>query len=391
MMIPFHKPWVSGKELEYIAQALENQAGPDSQYYTHSCEHWLANYHGSQKAFLTPSCTAALEMAALLVDIQPGDEVIMASFTFPSMANAFVLRGGIPVFVDIRADTLNIDETLIEGAISSRTRAIVAMHYAGVACEMDTIMAIAKKHGLVVIEDAAHAIGATYKGRQLGGIGHLAALSFHKTKNIQCGEGGALLINTSNYSERAENIREKGTDRVSFIKQQVPHYSWVDIGSSFSISEFSAAFLWAQLAGIDHVSQQRKHIWQHYQHAFEAHEPHTSLTHNAHIFHISADSPAQRQNMMQALWHQGIQTVPHYQPLHTSKAGKRYGKTSGGLEKTVKTSATLLRLPLWPDMSRQDIDRICEQTKALLLPHAVTYRKQQDNMHQFDLQHAPTR
>ncbi|MGH8493602.1 MAG: dTDP-4-amino-4,6-dideoxygalactose transaminase [Moraxellaceae bacterium] len=370
-MIPFHQPWSSGNELTYIAQAIQNQTGPDAQHYTRACEQWLANYLGSCKAFLTPSCTAALEMSAILADIQPGDEIIMASFTFPSMANAFVLRGGIPVFVDIRADTLNIDENLIEAAITSRSRAIVVMHYGGVACEMDTIMALAEKHGLIVIEDAAHAIGATYKGRQLGSIGHLAAISFHKTKNIQCGEGGALLINAPIYIERAERVRENGTDKASFIRQRVAHYSWTDIGSSFIISEFSAAFLWAQMAHIEHILQQRKQLWQQYQHALQpaAAGP---LTHNAHIFRISTNSPEQRQYVMGALLNHGIQSAPHYQPLHSSRAGRRHGKVSGTMENTVKASSTLLRLPLWPGLTQQDMNLICEQTKKLMLPLDLT-------------------
>lgn len=371
-MIPLQQPWTSGDELQHIAHALENQGGPAARHYTQACEHWLAQHTGSLKAFLTPSCTAALEMAAILADIQPGDEIIMASFTFPSMANAFVLRGGVPVFVDIREDTLNIDESRIEAAITPRSRAIVVMHYGGVACEMDTIMALAEKYGLIVIEDAAHAIGATYKGRQLGSIGHLATLSFHKTKNIQCGEGGALLINAQEYLERAESVRENGTDRINFINRKIPHYSWIDIGSSFIISEFSAAFLWAQITQLDHILQQRKRLWRQYQQALQAPPLIAPLTHNAHIFYVMADSPQQRQHMMAALWQQGIQSAPHYQPLHTSRAGKRYGKASGNLEKTVQATTTLLRLPLWPGLLPQDIDRICEQVKALMHPLATT-------------------
>lgn len=370
-MIPFHKPWSSGEELAHIAQAMQNQTGPDAQHYTRACEHWLASYLGSSKAFLTPSCTSALEMAAILADIQPGDEVIMASFTFPAMANAFVLRGATPVFVDIRADTLNIDEALIEAAITARSRAIVVMHYGGAACEMDAIMALAAKHGLIVIEDAAHALGATYKGRQLGSIGHLAAVSFHKTKNIQCGEGGALLVNAPAYIERAERVRENGTDKTSFIKQKVAHYSWTDIGSSFIMSEFGAAFLWAQLTHIDHILQERKQLWQKYQQALQPSAV-IPLTHNAHIFHISVNSTEQRQYMMETLLGHGIQSAPHYQPLHSSKAGKRYGKVSGRLANTVKTAATLLRLPLWPGLTQQDMDFICEQTQRLIRPLGTT-------------------
>lgn len=364
-MIPFHKPWSSGEELTHIAQAMQNQTGPDAQRYARACENWLANYLGSSKVFLTPSCTAALEMAAILADIQPGDEIIMASFTFPAMANAFVLRGATPVFVDIRPDTLNIDETLIEAAITARSRAIIVMHYGGVACEMDAIMTLATKHDLIVIEDAAHALGATYKGRQLGSIGHLSAVSFHKTKNIQCGEGGALLINAPAYIERAERVRENGTNKTSFIKQKVAHYSWTDIGSSFIMSEFSAAFLWAQLTHINHILQQRKQLWEQYQKALQPSAT-IPLTHNAHIFHIRANSTEQRQYMMETLLGHGIESAPHYQPLHSSKAGRHYGKVSGSMGNTVKTSATLLRLPLWPGLGRQDMDFICEQTQRLI-------------------------
>lgn len=357
-MIPFHRPWTSGEELRHIAQALENQGGEAARHYTRACEQWLQTLTGCHRAFLTPSCTAALEMTALLAAIRPGDEVIMASFTFPSMANAFVLRGGIPVFVDIRGDTLNIDESRITAAITPRTRAIVAMHYGGVACEMDTIMAIAEKHGLIVIEDAAHAIGATYKGRPLGSIGHLATLSFHKTKNIQCGEGGALLINASEYVGRAEIMRENGTDRASFLSHKVSHYSWVDLGTSCLISEFSAAFLWAQMASFDHVLGQRRQLWRQYQQALHPEAAPAPVEHNAHIFRVMAASAQQRLQLMDALLQHGIQAVPHYQPLHASRAGRRYGKTSGDLPETVQASRALLRLPLWIGLTTPDVERI---------------------------------
>lgn len=365
-MIPFHRPWTSGEELRHLAHALENQGGAAARHYTLTCEQWLETLTGCHRAYLTPSCTAALEMTALLAGIRPGDEVIMASFTFPSMANAFVLRGGIPVFVDIRHDTLNIDEARITAAITPRTRAIVAMHYGGVACEMDTIMAIAEKHGLIVIEDAAHAIGATYKGRPLGSIGHLATLSFHKTKNIQCGEGGALLVNAPEYLERAEVIRENGTDRASFLDRKVPRYSWIDLGTSCLISEFSAAFLWAQMAGFDHVLGQRRKLWQQYQAALRP-TPDTALPeHNAHIFYIMADTPQQRQHLMEDLLQCGIQSVPHYQPLHSSKAGLRYGKVSGDMATTDRVAAALLRLPLWVGLTTRDVEHICTRVAALM-------------------------
>ncbi|MCC2636559.1 MAG: rffA [Moraxellaceae bacterium] len=369
-MIPFHRPWTSGEELRHIAHALEDQGGAAGRHYTRTCEQWLETLTGCHRAFLTPSCTAALEMTALLARIRPGDEVIMASFTFPSMANAFVLRGGVPVFVDIRSDTLNIDETRITAAITSRTRAIVAMHYGGVACEMDTIMAIAERHGLIVIEDAAHAIGATYKGRQLGSIGHLATLSFHRTKNIQCGEGGALLVNAPEYVERTGVIRENGTDRASFLDLKVPHYSWIDLGTSCLISEFSAAFLWAQMAGFDHVLEQRRKLWLQYQATLRPATDVPVIEHNAHIFHVLAESRAQRQQLMDALLIEGIQSVPHYQPLHSSEAGLLYGKVSGDMAITDRVAATLLRLPLWVGLTTEEVEHICARVAALAPPTA---------------------
>lgn len=364
-MIPFYKPWTSGEELQNIAQAIEHQTGPQARHYTEACEHWLESYTGCQKAFLTPSCTAALEMAAILAGIKPGDEVIMSAFTFPAMANAFVLRGAIPVFVDIRSDTLNIDEQLIESAITARTRAIVVMHYGGVACEMNTIMAIAKKHDLIVIEDAAHAIGATYQGLQLGSIGHLSALSFHKTKNIQCGEGGALLINDSRYVERAEIIRENGTDRVNFNQKKIAHYSWVDVGSSFIMSEFSAAFLWAQINRLDYILEQRKNLWCQYRERLQPDSPCSSITHNAHAFFILANTPQQRQTLIDGLWQEKIHTTSHYQPLHTSEAGMRYGKTPTNLPHTTQIATTILRLPLWIGLSTSAVESVCNHIKKL--------------------------
>lgn len=364
-MIPYYKPWTAGEELQHIARALENQGGPDARHYTEACENWLEELTGCHKAYLAPSCTAALEMTALLADIRAGDEVIMSSFTFPSMANAFVLRGAVPVFVDIRADTLNIDERGIEAAITPRTRAIVVMHYGGVACEMDSIMALAKQYGLLVIEDAAHAIGATYKGRPLGSIGHLAAFSFHKTKNIQCGEGGALLINAPELAGRAAVMRENGTDRASFLSRKVPHYSWIDIGSSCLISEFSAAFLWAQMTRFEHILEERRRLWRHYQAALRPAAYAQAIEHNAHIFHVLAASPAQCQELMDALLQRGIQSAPHYQPLHSSQAGQRYGRAMDDLATTERIAATLLRLPLWVGLADQDVERICTVVSGL--------------------------
>lgn len=373
-MTPFCQPWSCGEELQYIAQAIENQKGPDARYYTLACERWLEAYTGCQKAFLTPSCTAALEMAAILANIKPGDEVIMPSFTFPAMANAFVLRGGIPIFVDIRPDTLNIDEQLIEAAITPRTCAIVVMHYGGVACEMDSIMALAEKHGLLVIEDAAHAIGATYtdrngQSRPLGSIGHLAAFSFHKTKNIQCGEGGALLINDRRFLERAEIVREHGTDKAKFNRHEVDQYTWVDIGSSFIMSEFSAAFLWAQLQHIEYITKRRKSVWLQYYSHWLIGSPHDEIFHNAHIFYVLCESQNDRRMLMECLWKNGIQATSHYQPLHNSTAGKLYSAPQASLPQTTKISKTLLRLPLWPSLSESEINRICNSSPLKSFSH----------------------
>ena len=268
-MIPFNKPYLTGKELHYISEAHARGQLAGDGYFTKKCNTWLEEKTGCHKALLTHSCTAALEMAAILADIQPGDEVIMPSYTFVSTANAFVLRGGVPVFVDIREDTLNIDEQLIEAAITPRTKAIVPVHYAGVACEMDTIMAIARNHNLLVIEDAAQGVMATHKGRPLGSIGDLGCYSFHETKNIISGEGGALLINNPAFADRAEIIREKGTNRSQFFRGQVDKYTWVDIGSSYLPGELIAAFLWAQMEEADSITAKRLEIWNHYNARFQ--------------------------------------------------------------------------------------------------------------------------
>ena len=270
MKVPFNKPYMTGKELFYIAEAHFNGMLAGDGPFTKKCHRWLEEQTGAQKALLTHSCTAALEMAAILADIQPGDEVIMPSYTFVSTANAFVLRGGVPVFVDIRPDTLNIDETLIEAAITSRTKAIVPVHYAGVACEMDTIMDIARRHNLLVIEDAAQGVLSTYKGKTLGTIGHMGAYSFHETKNVISGEGGALLINDARFIERAEIIREKGTNRSQFFRGQVDKYTWVDVGSSYLPGEVIAAFLWAQLEDASNITARRLAIWEQYHRGLHA-------------------------------------------------------------------------------------------------------------------------
>jgi dTDP-4-amino-4,6-dideoxygalactose transaminase len=356
MNIPFNKPYMTGKELWYIAQAHHHGWLAGDGGFTKKCNAWLEQRTGARRALLTHSCTAALEMAAILADIQPGDEVIMPSYTFVSTANAFVLRGAVPVFVDIRPDTLNIDERLIEAAITPKTRAIVPVHYAGVACEMDTIMDIAARHRLLVIEDAAQGIMSTYKGRPLGSIGHLAALSFHETKNIIAGEGGALLVNDPELAERAEIIREKGTNRSQFFRGQVDKYTWVDIGSSYLPSELIAAFLWAQMEEADAITQRRLQLWQHYHDAFVELEQCGKVvrprvpahcTHNAHMYQLLLPDLEKRMAFIDALKQQGISSVFHYVPLHTAPAGLRHGRAAGTLPHTVALSDRLVRLPLW--------------------------------------------
>lgn len=362
MKVPFNKPYMSGKELVYINQAHDNGFLAGDGDFTKRCNAWLEHRIGCQRALLTHSCTAALEMAAILADIQPGDEVIMPSYTFVSTANAFVLRGGVPVFVDVRSDTLNIDETKIETAITSRTKAIVPVHYAGVGCEMDVIMDVAQRHGLLVIEDAAQGIMSTYKGRALGSIGHMAALSFHETKNIISGEGGALLINDERFAERAEIVREKGTNRSQFFRGQIDKYTWVDIGSSYLPGEIVAAFLWAQMEEANLITQRRLDVWQSYHEALAPLESAGALRrpvipddcqHNAHMYYVLLESLAQRTALIENLKEQGVNAVFHYVPLHDSPAGKKYGRVSGELRNTEMLADHLLRLPLWIGMTEK--------------------------------------
>jgi dTDP-4-amino-4,6-dideoxygalactose transaminase len=369
-MIPFNKPYISGKELWNIAQAhaLGQMAGDGS--FTKKCNEWLEQRTGCHKALLTHSCTAALEMAAILADIGPGDEVIMPSYTFVSTANAFVLRGGVPIFVDIRPDTLNIDERLIEAAITPRTKAIVPVHYAGVGCEMDAIMDIALRHNLLVIEDAAQGVMATYKGKALGAIGHLGTLSFHETKNLTSGEGGALLINDPNLAERAEIIREKGTNRSQFFRGQVDKYTWVDIGSSYLPGEIIAAFLWAQMEEAESITQKRLDIWQQYHDALVSLEMAGKLRrpiipddclHNAHMYYLLLDSLQTRTSLIAKLKDQSVNTVFHYVPLHSAPAGLKYGRVNGQMTHTNDLADRLLRLPLWIGINSGDQDKVIEK------------------------------
>ena len=355
-MIPFNKPYLSGKELDFIETAhFSHQLAGDGAW-TKKCHDWLNKTIKTKNALLTHSCTAALDMTALLLDIQPGDEIIMPAFTFVSSANAFVLRGGVPVFVDIRKDTLNINEKLIEQSITSKTRAIVPVHYAGVACEMNTICGIAKKYNLTVIEDAAQGIMAKYRGKPLGSFGELGCLSFHETKNIHCGEGGALLINRENFIERAEIIREKGTNRSKFIRGQVDKYRWVDIGSSYLPGELTAAFLAAQLEHAQEITDERLKVWNKYHEIFEELETTEKVRrpiipneceHNGHIFFLILNKKYNLDKVLQELKDQGINAVFHYQPLHQSPAGKKYGFCTTPLPVTEDISNRLIRLPLW--------------------------------------------
>lgn len=360
--IQFNRPFVTGRELNYIAEAERSNKLSGDGSFTRRCHEWLTRKSGCEKALLTHSCTAALEMSALLMDIEPGDEIIMPSYTFVSTANAFVLRGGVPVFVDIRDDTLNLDERLIEGAITERTRAIVPVHYAGVACEMDTITDIAKRHGLRVVEDAAQGVMATYKGRPLGSIGDLAAYSFHETKNVISGEGGALLVNDPALALRAEIIREKGTDRSRFFRGEVDKYTWQEVGSSFLPSELIAAFLYAQLEQAERITDERLAIWQRYHDLLEPLETRGVLRrpivpdecrHNAHMYYVLLGPGIDRQRVIDELKRHDIVPVFHYVPLHSSPAGQRYGRAHGSLEVTMTQSERLVRLPLWVGLTAE--------------------------------------
>jgi len=360
---------MTGKEIGYIAQshAIGQMAGDGS--FTNQCKGWLEQHTGCSVALLTHSCTAALEMSAILADIQLGDEVIMPSYTFASTANAFALRGGVPVFIDIRQDTLNMDESLIEAAITEKSKAIVAVHYAGVACDMDAIMDIANKYKLLVIEDAAQGMLANYKGKALGSIGHLGCFSFHETKNIISGEGGALLVNVPRLVDRAEVIREKGTNRSRFFRGQVDKYTWVDIGSSYLPGEITAAFLWAQMQEADAINAQRIAIWNRYHDAFQSLEKSGRLRrpivpldckHNAHMYYLLLRDLPARTDFISAMSRHDINCVFHYVPLHSSPAGIRYGRAHGSFDITDSQSERLVRLPMFFELSEDQQERVVE-------------------------------
>ena len=373
MRIPFNRPHVTGREMEYIRQVVEGGRFSGDGPFSRRCARRLEELTGARRAILVPSGTAALEMMMILADIGPGDEVIMPSFTFSSTANAVVLRGATPVFADIRPDTMNIDETLIEAAITPRTRAIVPVHYAGVACEMDAILDIAGRRGLLVLEDAAQCLMSSYRGRPLGGLGQMGALSFHETKNIHCGEGGALLVNDPSFAARAEIVMEKGTDRSRFFRGEVDKYTWVDVGSSFLVNEITAAFLWAQLEEAEGITARRLEAWEGYHEALAPLEREGLLRrpavpadcrHNAHIYFILLNSPEERDSLMSRLKSRGILSVFHYVPLDTAAAGlARASASRPPLSATADLSARLLRLPLFVGV---DVEEVVSEIRLCL-------------------------
>jgi dTDP-4-amino-4,6-dideoxygalactose transaminase len=372
--IPFNVPPITDRELEYLRDAVARRELAGNGHYTKACCAWLNARLGVVESFLTQSCTAALEMAAILCDIGPSDEVIMPSFTFVSTANAVVLRGGVPVFVDIRRDTLNIDQTVIEAAITSRTKAIFVVHYAGVPCEMDAINAIAQRRNLLVVEDAAQALLSTYRGRPAGSLGDLGCFSFHASKNIVSGEGGALVTTRKDLAERAHMIWEKGTNRRSFLQGQVDKYTWVDIGSSFLPSELTAAFLAAQLEHAEAIISDRLAAWNRYHAAFENLEARgivmrpkipAHVTHNGHLYYLLLRDAAARTSIIENLKAANITAPFHYVPLHSSPAGKKFARASGSLQITEDIAARLVRLPLWYQMG-DNVKRVVDAVTKLL-------------------------
>ena len=373
MFIPFNKPPYIGKESEYVLDAVNKGHISGDGDYTKKCAKKLEELSGTKRALLTTSCTHATEMAALLADIKPGDEVIMPSYTFVSTADAFVLRGATPVFVDIRPDTMNIDETLIEDAITSKTKAIVPVHYAGVGCEMDTIMDIARRHNLTVIEDAAQGIASTYKGKALGTFGDFGCYSFHETKNISMGEGGALLIQNEDMIEPAEIIREKGTNRAKFFRGQIDKYTWVNYGSSYLPSDMNAAYLWAQLENIDIIQKKRLSVWNRYREGLSELEKKEYIefgvipdecTNNAHMFYIKVSDLETRTELIRYLKEKGIMAVFHYVPLHSAPAGRKFGRFNGEDNYTTKESERLMRLPLFYSITDDEVEYVVEKVAA---------------------------
>ncbi|RUR12745.1 dTDP-4-amino-4,6-dideoxygalactose transaminase [Legionella sp. km772] len=377
-LIKYNIPYMTGNEETYILTSHSNKKLSGDGQFTQHCHDWFARKLPSTKTLLTHSCTAALEMAALLLDIKEGDEIIMPSYTFVSTANAFVMQGGVPVFVDIRPDTLNLNELLIEAAITPQTKAIVPVHYAGVGCEMDTIMDIAQQYQLKVVEDAAQAVMASYKKKALGSIGDLGAFSFHETKNIISGEGGALLVNQSADALRAEIIREKGTNRSRFLRGEVDKYTWCELGSSFLPSDMIAAFLFAQLEQAEEITRKRLAIWDYYHHHLQHLEQAELIQrpivpndceHNAHLYYVIIHPQMDRESILLKLKELGIQAVSHYVPLHSSPGGQRYGRAHGDLLLTETLAERIIRLPLWIGLTSQQQDYVIEQLSKVLHSH----------------------
>lgn len=365
-MIPFNRPFLAPREREYVARALESgHTSGDGEFTRRACD-LIAALTGAGPVLLTTSCTHALEMTALLLDLRPGDEVIMPSFTFVSTANAYVLRGAVPVFVDCRPDTLNLDETAVEAAVTTRTRAIVVVHYGGVACEMDAINKVADRHGIAVIEDNAHGLGGAYDGRPLGSLGAMATQSFHATKNVSCGEGGALIVNDDRLRDRAEILREKGTDRSRFFRGQVDKYRWMDLGSSYLPSDLLAAALTAQLEAFDEIQRRRRAVWDTYDTALRGRmvvPP--GVDHPAHLYYLLMPDRAGQQGLIGHLRAHGVQAAFHYQPLHSAPAGQRYGRTGpGGCPVTTDVADRLVRLPLHAGMTPADADRVVDAVRS---------------------------
>jgi dTDP-4-amino-4,6-dideoxygalactose transaminase len=373
--VPFNRPFTTGRELDYVRLALASHRLSGDGAFSRRCSRWLEQRTGAHKALLTHSCTGALEMAALLAGIEPGDEVIMPSFTFASTANAFVLRGAVVVFVDIDGRTLNIDVAEARQAITAKTRAIVPVHYAGIGCDMDELMDLAGRHRLLVIEDAAHSLLARYRGRPLGGIGHLGTLSFHETKNLMCGEGGALLVNDPALAERAEIVWEKGTNRSQFHRGEVDRYTWVDLGSSYLLSDLSAAFLWAQCEEAQEITTSRLDAWARYHEGFADLEQAGRVTRphipedrqgNGHLYHLLVRSGAERDRVLQEVREAGVDAVFHYVPLHSSPAGRRFGRAHGRLPVTDDVAGRLIRLPLWVGMTDDDLECVTGAVRSAL-------------------------
>jgi len=367
--LPFNRPYRTGAEPELVLEALSGGWTGGNGPFSGRCERLLVELTGARAALLTPSCTGALEMAAVLAEVGPGDEVIVPSFTFVSTANAFVLRGATPVFVEIAPDTLTMDAGALADAVTPATRAVVPVHYAGGACAMDEIAAVADRHELIVVEDAAQGVGATWHGRALGALGALGALSFHETKNVSCGEGGALLINDDRFAQRAEVLQEKGTNRAGFARGEVGQYTWIDLGSSYLMSDVTAALLLAQLERVAEITAARRALWSSYHAAFEPLEREGRVQrprftagseHNGHIYYLLLADRAERDELIRALRSAGIQAHFHYVPLHSSPAGLRFGRTHGELPHTDAVAGRLIRLPLWMGMSDADVERVCE-------------------------------